>query len=189
MAIHRWSRRFLAVAAASAVLLVAGCSSNEPAVPTPETTEAPPSKVIPYSLPILDLTVVDTDSPDDVALAFAETAYTLLPRVDSNPNEGMVRAVPILDDKLAASVRAFDPPTGPGYEWNQWSKAGALVTAEVTLGTQEVPPQTPTEAYRMVQVTQTIESSTRFIARKSFVLLVTMVNSPEGWKVNRITQL
>ncbi|MDH6284580.1 hypothetical protein [Prescottella agglutinans] len=189
MSARRPALQVIAATLTAVALLVAGCSSDEPAAPRTETTDAPPAKVIPYSLPTLDITDVDTTSPDAVALAFARTAYTLLPSVDPNQNEGMVRAAPLLDGKLAASVQSFNPPTGPGYEWNQWAKARALVTATAELGTQEVPPETPTEAFRMVQVTQTVESSSRFIARKSFILLVSMVRTPDGWRVDRITQL
>ena len=185
---HRRITVALAVALTTTTLLIAGCSSSEPNV-SPQTTEARPAKVIPYSLPTLELSDVDTSNPDEVALAFAETAYTLLPSVDRNQNEGMVRAAPVLTDQLAAGVRAFDPPTGPGYDWNQWAKNRAIVNASAEVGTQEVPPQTATNAYRMLQVTQTIESAAKFIARKSFVLLVSMVSTPGGWRVDRITQL
>ncbi|MGN0125975.1 MAG: hypothetical protein ACI38R_22260 [Rhodococcus sp. (in: high G+C Gram-positive bacteria)] len=124
-----------------------------------------------------------------MAIAFAETSYTLLPGADPDMNAGMVRAAAVLDPKLAEDIRGQVGRSSPGYEWNRWAQAGAMVDATAAIDTQEVPPQTALEAYRMVRVTQTVENSTRFIARRQLVLLLTLVNIDGEWKVSRLTQL
>ncbi len=146
---------------------------------------------MPSSLPALDASTIDTSDPDAVAIAFAETSYTLLPGVDPpDMNAGMARAAAVLEPKLANDIRGQVGRSSPGgYEWNQWAQAGAMVDATAAIDTQEVPPQTDREAYRMVRVTQTVENSTRFIARRQLVLLLTLVNIDGEWKVSRLTQL
>lgn len=183
-------RRTLATTAAATITLIAlaGCSSDNESAPPP-TTDTAPTKVLPSTLPALDPSTVDETDPDAVALAFAKTSYTLLPAVDADMNAGMVRAAALLEPKLAADIKAQVPRTGPGYEWRQWANAEALVEATAEIDPQEVPPQTDRDAYRMLRVTQNVENSTRFIARRNFVLLVTMVNLDGKWKVSRITQL
>lgn len=182
-------RALTSVAALSLVAaVVAGCStSSEESAPQP--TEAAPTKVLPSSLPALDASTIDTSDPDAVAIAFAETSYTLLPGVDPDMNAGMARAAAVLEPKLADDIRGQVGRSSPGYEWNQWAQAGAMVDATAAIDTQEVPPQTDREAYRMVRVTQTVENSTRFIARRQLVLLLTLVNIDGEWKVSRLTQL
>ncbi|MEZ5157443.1 hypothetical protein RBB84_19370 [Rhodococcus sp. D-6] len=168
--------------------VMAGCSSSSEES-TPQPTETAPTKVLPSTLPTLDASTIDTSDPDAVAIAFAETSYTLLPGADPDMNAGMVRAAAVLDPKLAEDIRGQVGRSSPGYEWNRWAQAGAMVDATAAIDTQEVPPQTALEAYRMVRVTQTVENSTRFIARRQLVLLLTLVNIDGEWKVSRLTQL
>lgn len=178
----------LAALAALVVAGAVGCSSGpEPAAPPAADTA--PTKVLPAVLPALDPSTIDTTDPDQVAVAFAETSYTLLPAVDPDMNAGMVRAAALLEPKLAADIRGQVGRSSPGYEWRQWAQAGALVDATATIDSQEVPPQTDREAHRMLRVTQNIESSTAFVSRREFVLLLTMVNSDGSWKISRLTQL
>ncbi|BDB63319.1 hypothetical protein [Rhodococcus sp. RDE2] len=182
-------RALTSVAAFSLVAAVlAGCSSSSEE-PAPQPTKTAPTKVMPSSLPALDASTIDTSDPDAVAIAFAETSYTLLPGADPDMNAGMVRAAAVLDPKLAEDIRGQVGRSSPGYEWNRWAQAGAMVDATAAIDTQEVPPQTALEAYRMVRVTQTVENSTRFIARRQLVLLLTLVNIDGEWKVSRLTQL
>ncbi|CAG7636086.1 hypothetical protein SIM91_04850 [Rhodococcus opacus] len=169
-------------------LIVAGCSrSPNPAAPL--STEPSISRVMPATLPTLDPATIDNSDPDAVAIAFAETSYTLLPGADPDMNAGMVRAAAVLEPKLANDIRAQVGRSSPGYEWRQWAQVGAMVDATAAIDTQEVPPQTDGEAYRMVRVTQTVENSTRFVARQHLVLLLTLVNVDGGWMVSRLTQL
>lgn len=180
--------RLLIAAVALLTLMVTGCSSS-PNPASPQPTETAPTKVMPSTLPALDAATIDTSDPDAVAIAFAQTSYTLLPGIDPDMNAGMVRAAALLEPKLANDVRGQVGRSSPGYEWNQWAQAGAMVDATAAIDTQEVPPQTDREVYRMVRVTQTVENSTRFIARRQLVLLLTLVNIDGEWKVSRMTQL
>lgn len=184
--IRRTLTSVTALALVAAVM--AGCSSSSEES-TPQPTETAPTKVLPSTLPTLDASTIDTSDPDAVAIAFAETSYTLLPGADPDMNAGMVRAAAVLDPKLAEDIRGQVGRSSPGYEWNRWAQAGAMVDATAAIDTQEVPPQTALEAYRMVRVTQTVENSTRFIARRHLVLLLTLVNIDGEWKVSRLTQL
>lgn len=183
-------RRTITAVALVAVVVAgaAGCSSDQKAA-VPPTVETAPTKVLPSTLPALDPSAIDTTDPDQVAVAFAETSYTLLPAVDTDMNVGMVRAAALLEPKLATDIRAQVGRSAHGYEWRQWARAGAFVDATARIDSQEVPPQTDREAYRMLRVTQNIESSSQFIGRRDFVILLTLVNSSGSWKISRLTQL
>lgn len=173
----------------AAAIVASGCGRGD--FPSPETVSTPPISTtidVPNQLSPLDPSTVDVSSPDAVAVAVVDTAYTMLPGVDESPNDALVRAAALLEQKLADAAHDFRPVTGAGTEWNSWASQHALVTASSIVGTQTRPPDGDT-ALRYLSVTQTAQTPNRLLARKALVLLVTMINTPDGWRVSRIDQL
>jgi hypothetical protein len=175
-----------------ATLIAAGCGHDKSPPPTTSTNAAASTSAVaaPDRLPDLDPTTVDTSNPDAVATAVVDTAYTMLPRVDESPNDAIVRAAPLLDQKMADAARAFRPATGAGAEWNNWVQQNAFVSAKSTVGTQTCPADTDITALRYVSVVQVAQTPTRIVSTRTLTLLVTMVKTPDtSWRVSTLKQL
>lgn len=174
-----------------ATLIAAGCGRDNPTPPTTSTSVPISTSAVaaPNQLPDLDPAKVDTSNPDAVATAVVDTAYTMLPGVDESPNDAIVRAAALLDQKMADAVRTFRPSTGAGADWNSWAQQNAYVTAISTVGTQTRPADNDT-ALRYISVVQVAQTPTRILSKRTLTLLVTMVSTPDGsWRVSNLKQL
>lgn len=186
-------RAILAVAVLTTVTAGAltGCSEDA-APPTVPSRTAPPSASpaapqIPQRLADVDPTTIDVHDPEQVAVTAVEAMYTYLPAVDANPNAAMLRAVPLLTDKMTAGARDYHPPTGPGVEWQRWADTGTFVSAAATISPQQRPPDTD-RALRYMTVEQTTTSAYTSQKLKPIHLVVGLENVSGGWRLASILQ-
>ncbi|WP_064257409.1 hypothetical protein [Rhodococcus sp. HS-D2] len=185
----RRARITTAVAIAASLTLLGCGTSEDDTSPSGETTTSTPqtSNTIPSELPTLDPSTVDVDDPDEVVVAVLETMYSYLPAVDQTPNDAMVRASSLFSEEMAAGVRDYQPPTGPGREWQRWADTNTLVTATAEISPQQRPSDTD-RALRYVTVQQT--TSTKFSSQElaPIHLVVSLERASEGWRLASILQ-
>lgn len=184
--------RTTAVIATTALVVLCGCgssSSDERAGPGSETTAAaaPSTHEIPSTLPDLDPATLDVDDPDDVAVAVLETMYTYLPAVDNSPNDALLRAHALLNGQMATAAREWQPPTGPGREWQRWATTNTLVTANAAVSPQQRPPDTERALrYMTVQQSTHTEFTTQELA--PIHVLVSLEKTSDGWQLASLLQ-
>nr|WP_218680549.1 hypothetical protein [Rhodococcus qingshengii] len=187
-------RNRLRVASAAALILMfpilGGCSNgstSDPDETTTTTVAATPSEELPRSLSPIDITTIDVHDPDAVAEAAIAAMYTYLPRVDLNQNAAMLRAAPLLNEKMAAGAYNYDPPTGPGRTWDRWADSNTLVSAQAKVIPQQRPPD-DTFALRYVTVQQTTRTQYSTQKLAPLYLVVSLENTPDGWRVAQTLQ-
>ncbi|WP_420879198.1 hypothetical protein [Rhodococcus sp. (in: high G+C Gram-positive bacteria)] len=189
-------RRLLAAVAAAAagVGVLAGCSSDsDVATPAtrPEASVSPSADSgtatanIPQQLHDIDLSTIDVHDPEQVAVAAVETMYTYLPALDTSANAAMLRAAPLFTEKMAAGVRDYQPPTGPGREWQRWADTGTFVSADASISPQQRPPDTD-RALRYMTVEQTTTTARTSQRLKPFTVVVALENTSGGWRLASI---
>ncbi|WP_137725843.1 hypothetical protein [Prescottella subtropica] len=190
-------RRILATlaAAAAGVGVLTGCSSSDGTTPVADpTSSVAPSEDsatatanIPSQLHDIDPSTIDVHDPEQVAVAAVETMYTYLPALDAGPNAAMLRAAPLLTEKMAAGARDYRPPTGPGREWQRWADTGTFISADAMISPQQRPPDTD-RALRYMTVEQTTTTARTSQKLKPFTLVVALENTSGGWRLASILQ-
>lgn len=199
-------RLTLAVAAAGIVVAACGGSPRQdeemlsPTTTTPfvvptETTSrvpgTPPSTPLaaPSALPT-QVAGVDRENPDAVARAVAEVWYSWDTTVDLSTYDARVRAVPLLDDRLATAILSFPPISGPGADWLDLTAR----RARLTVGPNDVrpasetgaPADTATSAARLLTVTQKVTTSDGPLPDRSIVVAIVLAHGPDGWSVAQV---
>ncbi|EHI39057.1 hypothetical protein OPAG_08325 [Rhodococcus opacus PD630] len=199
----------LAITMAAAGIVVAACggesstpsedvgtpTSTSPFVVPTETTSrmpgTPPSTPLaaPSALPP-QVAGVDRQSPDAVAHAVAEVWYSWDTTVDVSPYDARVRAVPLLDDRLAKSILSFPPISGPGADWLELTAHDA----RLTVGPDDVrpasetgaPADTSTSAARLLTVTQKVTTDEGAQPDRSIVVAIVLTHGADGWRVSQV---
>lgn len=187
-------RNRLRVASAAALILIfpilVGCSKGETSDPDETTTTTVADTTIeevPRSLSPVDITSIDVHDPDAVAEAAVAAMYTYLPRVDNNQNAALLRAVPLLNEKMAAAAYSYDPPTGPGRTWDRWAGSNTFVSADAQVVSQQRPPD-DTTALRYVTVQQSTHTQYSTQKLAPIYLVVSLESTPDGWRVAQTLQ-
>jgi hypothetical protein len=199
----------LTLAVAAAGIITAACGSGSPTpdgeTPSPTTTSpfvvptettsrvpgTPPSTPLaaPSALPE-QVAGVDRENPDAVAHAVAQVWYSWDTRVDLSSYDARVRAVPLLDDRLATAVLSFPPISGPGADWLDLTAQGA----RLTVGPNDVrpasetgaPADTTTSAARLLTVTQKVATPEGPLPDRSIVVAIVLTHGPDGWSVAQV---
>lgn len=171
-----------------------GSNSPPPTFVTPTETTA---RITPH-LPSTPLSApetlppslgVDEQDPDSVARAVVTIWWSWDTTADLGPDDAQLRAVPLLDDRLATQLRNFPRISGPGADWLDLTARGAVATvSDVRIASEPTPPDTATEAARLYEVTQTISTANGSLPTRNFVAAVTLTKSPEGWRATRVVQ-
>lgn len=159
-------------------------TSRVPATP-PRTPAAAPS-----TLPA-DIRV-DLSDPDSVAAAAARIWYSWDTTRDTSPHDAKLRAVPLLDQGVAASIRNFPPVAGPGADWLDLTAKSAVLTVgadNVRSGAESGgPPDTPTSAHRLLEVTQTITTPTGPLPDRLLIVAISLTKAGNQWRVSQVAQ-
>ena len=156
----------------------------------------PETPILPTELPA-EFANLDRFDPDSVAAAFARLWFTQDTSVDLSPYHARLCAAPLLTTDLAAQIAANPPISGPGADWLQLTQHNARLTVapsdvrtipdESMEGT--APPDTSTRVARVLEVRQTITTSTEDPppARTLRVAVIVHLES-DGWRVARVEQ-
>lgn len=189
---------------AAAAALLAGCAGEEPMTntapsapsstapraqqwsPGQHTTEQRSAPAVPTELPPT-VAELDRGNADAVADAAVTLWFTWDTTTDSGPNDGSVRATPLLADPLARMVATEVPAQGPGGDWLSWATQKARLVPTVTANQEPVPPQTDQKAYRSYLVDQavTLPDGTVTEHRQSVVDVI-LARGESGWEVSRV---
>lgn len=202
-----WSAMRFTAAAVVVGVAVSACGGSdddtragEPTTTTPFVTPTkttsrvpatPPSTPVsaPSALPA-EVADVDREDPDAVAEAAARIWYSWDTTVDLSPYDARLRAVPLLDEDLSASIRSYPPIAGPGADWlDLTAKNAHLVVGDddVQLASETGgPADTDTSASRLLTVTQRVSTPDGPLPDRSMVVAVVMVHGPDGWRVSKV---
>lgn len=190
----------LAVAAA-AVLALTSCTSAPPAPAGPGGTTAASAVVpVPYPTPRPDTVggsrpqppaaaaPARDATPDTVAAAGLRVLYTWDTGSDSGPASAARRALALLSPPMSTDVLNAPPVAQPGAQWDQWARHAAVLTAAVTAGADDHPPDTPDRVYRQYAITQTIRGADGWSApAQQLTVFVTLERTPSGWRIATVS--
>ena len=190
----------VAVVTASCALL-AGCGADKdtgqavpsPAAPAQQWTPAPTGTAERTAPPVpttLPPQVADLDRADasDVAEAALTVWFTWDTTTDSGPNDGSVRATPLLTAALARMVASEVPAQGPGGDWLGWSAQQARLVPTVSASAEPVPPQTDEKAYRSYVIDQAVTMPDGTVTdHRQSVVDVVLARNDGGWEVSRVS--
>ncbi|KAA0922058.1 hypothetical protein CH276_02555 [Rhodococcus sp. 06-470-2] len=194
--------------AVAAVLVLTGCgSSGESAVATSTTAAAPAQQWNPGESPTTspaaptsprppaaslppEAAGVDFTSPDAVARAALTVWFGWNTNTDTGPNDAAQRSTPLLTDRFADSITATSAVSGPGGQWLEWAAERAVVAVEVDPSTASVPEETPTEAYRVFEITQTARTPDGEVVGTRKVGANVQLRNASGdrWEVEKISE-
>lgn len=192
--------------AVAAALVITGCgSSGESAVAT--STAAPAQQWNPGESPTTSVSTptasrppaaslppeaagVDFTSPDAVARAALTVWFGWNTNTDTGPNDAAQRSTPLLTDRFADSITATSAVSGPGGQWLEWAAERAVVAVEVDPSTASVPEETPTEAYRVFEITQTARTPEGEVVGTRQVGANVQLRNASGdrWEVEKISE-
>jgi hypothetical protein len=202
-----WTRQ--AAVLAGTALVVAGCSSGSPehteqtATPTPttsfvtptETTSrvpaTPPSTPLsaPATLPA-EIGAVDQSDIDSVAAAVVRIWFGWDTTRDLNPHEAKLRAVPLLEPRLAQLLRDYPPIAGPGADWLELTAHSAVLSVPadgIHPGAEAgAPADTATTATRLLEVTQKVDTDAGPLPDRHLVVGISLVKVGAEWRVSQV---
>ncbi|WP_228791291.1 MULTISPECIES: hypothetical protein [Nocardia] len=194
---------------AGAALVVAGCSSggsdHEQTTTPPSSTTSfvtptettsrvpatPPSTPLtaPAALPA-EIGPVDQASVDAVAAAVARIWYGWDTTRDLTPHDAKLRAVPLLEPRLAQLLRDYPPIAGPGADWLDLTARSAVLTVPadgVRPGVEAgAPADTATSAVRLLEVTQKVNTPTGPMPDRHLVVGIALVKVGAEWRVSQV---
>lgn len=187
----------LLAAAAAAVLTLASCSSNLPAPPAAPSGTPGAAAVGPLPYPTARPDTVGGRSPapqadpparaatpETVAAAGLRVIYTWDTGRDSGPASAARSALAFLSPPMRTDVLNAPPVAQPGAQWDGWATHAAVLTATVTAGADDHPPDTPNRVYRQYVITQTIHSADGWSAPpQQLAVFVTLDHTPSGWRI------
>lgn len=202
-------RAHLLAALAAAALVLTGCGSSAEPTPSPTSTQAaapaqqwnpgdnattsasaptssrPPAASLPPEAAGVDFTSADAVARAALAVWFGWNTNT-----DTGPGDAARRSTPLLTDRFAESLTATSAVSGPGGQWLEWAAERAAVTAQVDPSTASVPEQTPTEAYRVFEITQTARTpSGEVVGTRQVGANVQLRNATgDRWEVEKISE-
>ncbi|MGW3391320.1 hypothetical protein [Streptomyces cinereoruber] len=96
----------------------------------------------------------DDRDPTSVARAWATVAYGYDTAYDAGRQDAVLRTLPYLTPARASAEREHVSAGGTGGDWNVWARHRAWTTVRLTFedGDDDLPPDTPTLAYREIFV-------------------------------------
>lgn len=183
----------LAVLAGSLAGLSACSSSSKPEhgqagnpsaagpYPGPRPDSVPGLEPVPAVPPL-----VASASADQVAKAGLEVMFLWYCDRDTGPASATRRALAYLAEPMSRDVLAAPPVAAAGAQWDLWASHSAVLTPRVTPGNDPAPPDTPTTVHRQYQVTQTVRGGDDGWVGPDQVttVFVTLVRTPEGWRIS-----
>lgn len=180
--------------ATAGVLAASGCGTSTPAPtpPAPPTAPAPAPQQAgplppPAPLDLPGLATVNQHDPDAVSRAVVLHMYALDTTRQSGNADGLRRAQALLTPSYAANVRAAPAPS-PNADYEEQRAHQAYLDTEVTPSAEDHPPDSGQAAYRgwIVRSTPIGRDGWRGPDQQQ-VALVTLTNTPHGWRVGQIT--
>ncbi|MGV9679135.1 hypothetical protein ACWDSJ_27970 [Nocardia sp. NPDC003482] len=152
---------------------------------TPPATPLP----TPAALPA-EIGPVDQGSVDAVAAAVARIWFGWDTTRDVSPHDAKLRAVPLLDPRLAQLLRTYPPIAGPGADWLELTARSAVVTVPadgVRPGVESgAPADTATSAARLLEITQTITTASGPLPDRHLVVGLALVRIGAEWRVAQV---
>ncbi|MBY4107316.1 hypothetical protein HQO87_26550, partial [Rhodococcus fascians] len=125
---------------------------------------------------------VDRQDPDSVATAALTVWFTWNTAVDAGPNDAAARTAPLLTSDYAREITSTTAQSSPGAQWLDWAADGAVLTPDLVVDDEPVPPQTDSAAYRSCRVTQRIDGAP--VSER--VVAMILRRGSGGWEVSRI---
>lgn len=124
-------------------------SADSPAGPAtrPAGTAGSPRGHLP------DPATIDGTQPDAVARWVLTAWYGYDTVLDSGPSDAARRARPWLTPRLVDVVRQAAPIAAPTATWTRWAHSRAYATVRLTPGSDDHPPDTALQAFRVYAVT------------------------------------
>lgn len=192
-------KRLAVLAAAFAVVAVAGCAStnegsdsgqasSSPAPFTTPSTESwafppptsPSQASVPPSLP--DGVSVDRSSADSVALAAAKIWYEWDTTRDTSPYDAALRASPLMGPTCQKMMVASAPQGGAGNDWTELARVRARAQVEVGMGSEERPADSRDRASRIVTITQAFTAQ-KPIPVRHLAAMVVLTRTAGQWQI------
>lgn len=181
-------------------VLLAGCGADDTAGQATSSSTSPraqqwtpgrtPERTAPPAPATLPPQVADVDRADagDVARAALTVWFTWDTTTDAGPNDGSVRATPLLTVSLARMVSTEIPAQGPGGDWLRWSAQQARLIPTVSENAEPVPPQTAEKAYRSCVIDQAVTSPDGAVTdHRQSIVDVILTPGGRGWEVSRVS--
>jgi hypothetical protein len=165
--------------------------SDAPSIPAQQWTPGtpPPSGSDPTRTPppaataLPDIAAgVDRQDPDSVANTALTVWFTWNTAVDAGPNDAAARTAPLLTSDYAREITSTTAQSSPGAQWLDWAARGAVLTPDLVVDDEPVPPQTDSTAYRSYHVTQRIDGAP--VSER--VVAMILRRGSDGWEVSRI---
>lgn len=194
------ARRAAAVSLAVAVIVVCtGCASQTlPATsgsasftiaPTTNSAMFPSTPLpAPSTLPP-DLAGINRSDASAVAVAAARIWFTADTRLDSSPHAARLRACPLLTAPYCSAIQDFPPTTGPGADWLALTAQQAAITvgaADVRPAAETGPPDSPTRADRLLEVTEHLVTAKGPLPDRRLVVAVSLIHDGAEWQVTQV---
>lgn len=132
---------------------------------------------------------VNGQDPSAIATAALSVMYAMDTRMDTSPHDATVRATRYLTPKYGAELRAEQPRSAPGAQWQDWADHHAYTTATISPADDAGrPSDSPTIAYRQYTVTVTARGDTGYSdveqVGTAFIELTRTGSNP--WRISTI---
>jgi hypothetical protein len=130
---------------------------------------------------------VDERSVDAVALAGARALASADTAVDTQPQHTAVRAALAgwLTPAFACAQSRASIEGPPGAEWDAWVRHRAYVVVRATLSGDDHPPDSPTTAARMVQLTEQAIGRGGWRDKTVTAVVAVVLNNVHGvWRID-----
>lgn len=152
---------------------------------TPPSTPLPAPRTLPAEIGPIDQTSVDA-----VATAVARIWFGRDTTRDLTPHDAKLRAVPLLEPRLAQLLRDYPPIAGPGADWMDLTAHSAVLTVPadgVRPGVESgAPPDTATSAARLLELTQKVSTPYGPMPDRHLVVGIMLVKVGTGWRVSQV---
>ncbi|MGY4102035.1 hypothetical protein ACW2Q0_21165 [Nocardia sp. R16R-3T] len=162
-----------------------------PSETTSRVPATPPSTPLaaPATLPA-EIGPVDQTSIDAVAVAVARIWYGWDTTRDLDPHDAKLRAVPLLEPRLAQLLRDYPPIAGPGADWLDLTARSAVLTVPadgVRPGVEAgAPADTATSATRLLEITQKVSTPDGPLPDRHLVVGLALVKIGADWRVSQV---
>ncbi|MFM9807656.1 hypothetical protein ACKI1J_08010 [Streptomyces scabiei] len=133
---------------------------------------------------------VDDNDATAVSHAWAELAYSYDTKYDASPHDALLRATRWCTKRRAAIERSYRAASGPGEDWNVWSRHQAWTTVTVSV---ELEDDAPKDGARVAYRNLVVEGKARGRdgwngrgPRLNAYLKLVRSASGEAWRVNDV---
>lgn len=152
-----------------ALAVLVGCGSEREGTPAVRVADVPDA--------------VDVGDPDSVARWVLAQTYGWEPAHDTNRNDAMRRAFPLLADEYRAVLDSGNN-ADPGADWRRWADLRAVADVTVEQSAEIAPASDAGTAYRsyVVHVTM-LTGDGRVVGAHNAVVQVVLSRVDAGWRV------